>query len=151
MKKYIKIILMVIILICISQVIKFTIPKEERVIVPGLLKITYTKNTGGAFSIGSSNLVQIVLLNLLVIIFVIRLFIMHFEKINKITKITLCLIIAGGTSNLIDRIFMGFVIDYIDINEFIKFPIFNVADIFIVIGWIIFVINTVRYSIKAKK
>ena len=58
------------------------------------------------------------------------------------------MILGGGISNLIDRLFRGYVIDYIDINNIFKYPIFNLADIFIVIGVITIVayiiINTIR-------
>ena len=47
--------------------------------------------------------------------------------------ISLILIAAGGISNLIDRIFRGYVVDFIDVN-FFNFPNFNVADISIIIG-----------------
>ena len=44
------------------------------------------------------------------------------------------MVIAGGVSNLLDRVFRGYVVDFININDFINFAIFNVADIFIVVG-----------------
>jgi len=55
----------------------------------------------------------------------------------SIINFAISMIIGGGISNLIDRIFRGSVIDYIDINYWIKYPVFNIADIFIVIGVII--------------
>lgn len=66
------------------------------------------------------------------------------------------MVLAGGFSNLIDRIFRGFVVDFIDISELINFPNFNFADIFIVLGWILLALffamyaNNVRMS-KIKK
>jgi len=47
------------------------------------------------------------------------------EQIDKKTNFALCMILAGGISNLIDRIFRGFVIDFIDISTIINFPKFN--------------------------
>ena len=44
------------------------------------------------------------------------------------------MVISGGVSNLIDRLVRGNVVDYIDINEIISYPVFNIADICIVIG-----------------
>ena len=61
------------------------------------------------------------------------------------------LIIAGGIGNLIDRIFRGFVIDYIDINPLIKYPMFNIADICIVIGCVTIVVNLIINTIKERK
>ena len=63
----------------------------------------------------------------------------------------LTLILAGGTSNFLDRIFRGYVIDYIDINELISFPMFNLADICIVIGVLfILIINLIKMGEEAK-
>ena len=59
------------------------------------------------------------------------------------------LILAGGIGNLIDRIFRGYVIDFIDINLF-NFPNFNIADMSIVIGVIIIFIMIIN-SIKEAK
>ena len=70
------------------------------------------------------------------------------DRIEKKTMIVLELIIAGGVSNLIDRLFRGFVVDYIDINQLMSFPIFNLADLCISIGWIILVISIIRFWFK---
>lgn len=132
-KKYIKIIFIVLILILIDQAVKFMIPEEEKILIPGLLKITYAKNTGGAFSIGSNSLAQIIIINIIILAFAIRFLLTNYEKSTRLTKCSLLLIISGGISNLANRIFLGYVIDYINVEDFIKFPIFNLADIFIVI------------------
>lgn len=49
-------------------------------------------------------------------------------------KILLIMVISGGVSNLIDRLVRGNVVDYIDINAIISYPVFNIADVFIVLG-----------------
>ena len=67
---------------------------------------------------------------------------------DKTTKIMLSLVLAGGISTLIDRLARGFIVDYIDINPMFQFPIFNIADIYIVFGWIILVIHTIKYTRK---
>ena len=132
-KPYIIVFVIIVALICIDQIVKMIVPKDETVLIPGLLKLTFSKNTGGAFSIGSNNLAQIIIINVIILTFAIRFLITKIDKADKITKLTLCLIIAGGISNLLDRIFRGYVIDYINIEDFFKFPIFNIADIFIVV------------------
>ena len=83
--------------------------------------------------------------------FVIRFFIKQYDATNRITKITLCMVIAGGFSNLLERIFLGHVVDYISISDFFSFPVFNIADIFIVIGWIFLIITTISFTAKTKK
>ena len=63
-------------------------------------------------------------------------------------KLGMSLILAGGFGNLIDRIFRGYVVDYIDITRLFDYPIFNFADICIVVGVIlvitVIIVNTVK-------
>ena len=66
-------------------------------------------------------------------------FIFYFEKNRSeckgiISKIFFIMAIAGGVSNVFDRIYRGYVVDFIDISDLINFAIFNIADIFIVVG-----------------
>ena len=65
------------------------------------------------------------------------------------TKVGLGFILAGGFSNLIDRLLFGGVINYIDVTAIIEnFPIFNLADVYIIIGLLIFVIAFAVYNVK---
>lgn len=61
------------------------------------------------------------------------------------------MVISGGISNLIDRIFRGHVVDYIDISEIINYPIFNIADISVVIGVILIIGNILLNTIKNRR
>ena len=61
------------------------------------------------------------------------------------------LILAGGITNLIDRLFRGFVIDYIDVNELFYYPVFNIADICIIIGILILVITIVIKTLQKQE
>ncbi len=117
----------------------------------GVLQITYVENTGAAFSVGQGNVVQYIIISSIVLGIIIRFLILQFEKIDCVTKIMLCLVLAGGISNLIDRIFRRFVLDYIDIGQLLFFPIFNIADAYIVVGWVILVALTIRYTLKEVK
>ena len=60
------------------------------------------------------------------------------------------LILAGGISNFIDRVFRGYVVDYIDITPIFNFPVFNLEDAVIIIGWIMFVVLISISAIKLK-
>ena len=71
-------------------------------------------------------------------------------RIDKKTQIILSMVLAGGISNLIDRIFRGFVLDFIDLSPLISFPVFNIADALIVVGWMELAITTMIYYLKNK-
>ena len=66
------------------------------------------------------------------------------ERIDTKTAIALSLAISGGMSNLIDRIFRGGVFDFIRVFTIT----FNLADVLIVLGWILLVIFLIDYSRK---
>ena len=70
-------------------------------------------------------------------------FIKKKNETSNLQNISIILIVSGGIGNLIDRIIRGFVIDYIDINQLIKYPMFNFADICIVIGCIMLAISII--------
>ncbi len=87
--------------------------------------LTYLKNTGVAFGLFKGNNFIFIILSLIIIFIII-----YFYK-DKSLRLGLDLILAGAIGNLISRIIYGYVIDFID---FKIWPVFNLADIFIVIG-----------------
>ena len=117
------------------------IPLYSRVpCVDGLFRFTYVQNTGAAFS---SFLGQQWLFALIFVVFT-ALLVFELKK-NTMGFLPLerwCLIAiwAGGLGNMIDRVRLGFVVDMIEL-EFIRFPVFNVADCFITCGCIILIIS----------
>lgn len=142
-RQYIIIALIIFAIILLDQIIKAVmINKGSKItILDGILALNYNENTGIAFGIGNGNKVGVIFTDILVISILLRFLIRQIENMNCMARISLSFIIAGGISNFIDRIIRGKVIDYIDISQMInEFPIFNMADIFIVVGFIIFVI-----------
>lgn len=61
------------------------------------------------------------------------------------------MIISGGLSNLIDRLSRGYVVDYIDINQIFNYPVFNIADICVVIGVILLIGYIIVQTIKRQE
>lgn len=150
-KSWIKIIGFIILFIVIMQGVNILITNnltESKVIIQGFLSLTYYENTGGAFGVGQGDTIGFTIISIIVIAIIIRFIVLQRDRINNKTMVALELIIAGGISNLIDRLFRGFVVDYIDINQLIKFPIFNLADICISIGWIILVVSIIIFWFK---
>lgn len=146
---------MIICLVSIDQLVKFTIIKNiynsELTIINGILNLTYVENTGGAFGIGNDSTIMFVIVNIIVIGLITKFIISKKNETPTYILIGLGLILTGGIGNLIDRIFRGFVIDYIDFSPLIKYPVFNIADIYVVIGCIIIAINLISNIIKERK
>lgn len=113
-------------------------------LINNFFRITYVKNTGAAFSIFSNNTILVIIISVVVIGFL--LFYIYKNKgNNKLENVSYAFILGGAISNLIDRLVYGYVIDFLDF-EILSYdaPIFNLADTFIVIGVILFLINTLR-------
>ena len=104
-----------------------------------LFKIDFVKNYGAAFSIFSGSRV---FLSLISIVFAILLIYLIFRKntLNLLDLYSYSFILGGTIGNGIDRIYRGFVVDFINLN-IINFPVFNIADISINIGFIILLYN----------
>lgn len=113
-------------------------------LINNFFRITYVKNTGAAFSIFSNNTILVIIISVVIIGFL--LFYIYKNKgNNKLENVSYAFILGGAISNLIDRLVYGYVIDFLDF-EILSYdaPIFNLADTFIVIGVILFLINTLR-------
>lgn len=145
------IILLIIILVLIDQVTKMVAISHNGTLIEGVLKITTVKNKGGAFGVGQKDTMTFIITNIIVIGILVRFMIMQKDQIDKKTYFALCLAIAGGLGNLIDRIFRGAVIDFLDISEVIKMPVFNVADIYVVVSWILLALFFALYASKDVK
>ena len=116
----------------------------------GFFRLTYAQNTGAAFSIfyGKSDILAVVsiigVILLLVYAFIIY---RHFPFLNtRLNKIALGLILGGVVGNLIDRLWLGFVRDFIDVGPW---PVFNTADSATVVGVIIFAFSILLASRNA--
>lgn len=142
-KKNILIVLTIILLILIDQISKilifnYIIENRDMVIIPGFLNFTHVKNTGAAFGILEGKRVFFIILTVLALLY------LSYELYKSKKKkycIFLVLIISGIIGNFIDRLFLGYVRDFISFKIFE--PVFNIADCFIVIGVILFVIFSI--------
>lgn len=146
--------MIIIFLIIIDQIAKIAIIKNiynsSLTVINGILNFTYAENTGGAFSIGNNSTIMFIIVSIIVIILLAKFIISKREEMPLNIQIALCLILSGGIGNLIDRIIRGFVIDFIDFNQLIKYPIFNIADIYIVVGCVIIGINLIINTINER-
>ena len=143
------IIILSIIFLIIDQITKilvvnYLVPGENIEIIKNIFSIIYTNNTGAAFSILLGKRIFLIVVAVLIIGVL-----LYYIKRNKIEKkidiIALSFVIGGSLGNLVDRIVRGYVIDFISIKiGNYNFPIFNVADILIVIGVFLLLLSSRR-------
>lgn len=108
-------------------------------IIDGLFYITNCHNEGAAFSLFSGNVLFLIFITLIVLFLIYRT--INKENVNKIGILAYGLLLGGILGNLYDRIFYGYVIDYLDFVIFkFNFAIFNLADAAIVIGAILLIV-----------
>ena len=108
---------------------------EKIPFIPGLLRFTYVRNYGAAFS---SLQGQQWLFALIFAVFTVMMLWEYAKKsmpFSKFERWCIAAIYGGGLGNMIDRVRLGYVVDMIE-TEFIEFPVFNVADCFITCGCI---------------
>jgi len=110
-------------------------------VIDGFFSITMLQNTGAAFSILSSSTLFLILISI-VALNLIYFFLIKGRELNRFDIIVYGVLIGGIIGNLIDRVVHGSVIDYLDFNLFgYNFPVFNFADICIVISIILIIIS----------
>ncbi len=116
---------------------------ESIKVINNFFYITYTHNTGAAWSILEDQRILLLIISAIAL-YLINMF-MNKEKLNKIDSLAYGMIIGGIVGNLIDRVIRGYVIDFIHFKFFgYDYPVFNLADTFIVVGIIILMIITIR-------
>lgn len=108
-------------------------------IINNFFYITNCHNYGAAFSLFSGNVIFLIFITLIVLFLIYRE--VKKSSINKVNSILYGLLLGGIIGNLFDRIFYGYVIDYLDFKIFnLDFAIFNIADMAIVIGALLLII-----------
>lgn len=117
-----------------DQLIKYFIDKYRPsfVVLNHFVSIEYAQNTGGMYSLlENNNFIFIIVSALILVSLYIIAFKMQKNNISKVENVLLQLIFAGGISNLIDRIFRGYVVDFVAMKPF---GIFNISDALIVVS-----------------
>lgn len=154
-KRYILVVILIISLIVIDQITKFyavtNLQDGGKDLIQNVLSFSYVENTGGAFGFGYNNTFSFIVSNIVVLGLLIKFLVSQNERIDTKTLITISIVLAGGFSNLIDRIFRGYVVDFIKIFPGSTFPSINIADMCIVLGWVVLVYLIVMNLFKTRK
>lgn len=118
-------------------------PDESRIVIPHVLWLTYVQNQHGAFGLfGSHPLVLAALASVVLVSFFLW---YRQERGGFSTHLAFALILGGAIGNIVDRIRMGYVVDFFDLRWF---PVFNVADSCITIGVFLLLVRMLRHEAK---
>lgn len=144
-KSIILILSLLIVDILSKEIISALVPLNHSIkIIPSFFSITNVHNYGIAWSMLNGHRYLIICITTIIIVVLAN----YLHKNNNMLKyetISYLMIIAGSLGNLYDRIIYGYVIDFLDFNIFgYNYPIFNIADSYIVIGIIILIIGIWR-------
>lgn len=112
-------------------------------IIKNFFYLTYTNNTGASFGILKNSRVLLIVLSIIALVILLR-YISTFKE-TKYNILGLGFLMGGIIGNLLDRVLFGYVRDFL--NFYIMgydFPVFNIADIFIVLGVFILIISILK-------
>lgn len=123
-------------------------PIKTLEIIPNLFSLTYVENKGAAFGMLSNARWVFIAFTIIVILLMI-IFLFWKKPTSKILNASLILIIGGGLGNLVDRIFYGFVVDYLSVSFFP--PVCNFADYCVTVGAVLLVVYLLLFSDTIKK
>ncbi len=139
MKEKFKIILIAVISVILDQIVKYLIISKctlykKNTVIDGFFNITYVQNRGAAWGILNNNIILLVVITVLALGLICS-FIFKESNIKKLDIVLYGMLLGGIIGNFIDRIFRGYVIDFLDFIIFgYDFPVFNIADMLIVIS-----------------
>ncbi len=127
-----------------------TLATQPIEVLPGVGRFTYVQNTGAAFGIFQNGTLFLTIFSAIAVAGFIFLLIHERKKESVLFRIGIACIVSGALGNLIDRIILGYVVDFIEVT-FIQFPVFNVADSLTTIGIFLFAVAIIFLSKSNKK
>lgn len=129
--------------------VEFLTKVETVPLIQDVLHLTYLENTGAAFGILKNNRWIFLVISTVAIIALVA-YIAKFPPKSKWLGVGLSFIVGGGIGNMIDRVLLGYVVDFIDFR-LINFAVFNVADSFVCVGAVLVLIYVFFFSDNKKE
>jgi len=117
-------------------------------VIPGILELHHVQNTGAAFSILQGKTVFLAIVTAVLVAMMCAYVVKTGPKLHMAEKTAIAMIVGGGMGNLIDRVMLGYVTDFLNIYII---PVFNVADCFVTCGCILLVIAIMIIEPAAKR
>lgn len=143
-----------VILVAIDQGIKFLVieylkPIEYFDVIDGILRFRYVENSGAIFGSFATYTLVLTVFSLVLLGFTIYFLVTNKSK-SKFVNFCLLLMVSGGIGNIIDRIRLHYVVDYIE-PLFVDFAVFNFADCLITVGAAMLIVYLISDIIKDSK
>lgn len=113
-------------------------------VIPNVLGLTYVENRGAAFGMMEGSTTLLIAVTTVILVFGCFVLAKNILQ-NRVLNGCVLVVMAGGLGNLIDRIFRGCVIDYLQF-QFIDFPVFNFADCLVVCGIVVMVVDILFFD-----
>ncbi len=133
--------------------VKFLKPIGSYAVIEDVFHFTFIKNRGAAFGMLSDNRWVFMSVSVAAII-ILGIFLYMRKSPNLLYALSVCAVISGGIGNMIDRIALGYVVDFIDV-QLIDFAIFNIADCFVCVGSaglvVLLIVDIVKDSKKVRE
>lgn len=116
--------------------LKYLVPIKSKSLIDGFFSLTYVENRGAAFgSMQGARWFFVIITVAIVVAAIIYYKRLEKNKQNILLRAAILLVASGAIGNLIDRVFRGYVVDFLDFYIFgYNFPVFNFADICVVVG-----------------
>ena len=118
-------------------------------LIKDIFHLTYVENTGAGFGVFAGFTWLLTALTVLVILAVVIYYVVK-RPTNRLLVTALTFMMGGAVGNLVDRIRLGYVIDFFDVR-LIDFPVFNIADCFITVGAVLFAVYVIFLSDKKEQ
>ena len=113
---------------------------REVVLIPGVLSLSYIENRGAAFGIMQGRQWLLIVISAVMIAVAVEFYIRRIRDIQyRYLRVLIVFLVAGALGNMIDRIMLGYVRDFIYF-KLIDFPVFNVADIYVTVSAVLILI-----------
>ncbi len=127
-------------------VVEYLKPIEYIDVIDGFLRFRYVENTGAVFGSFAAHTVFLTIFSIVLLVFTIYFLVTNKSK-SKLVNFCLLLMISGGVGNLIDRIRLQYVVDYIE-PTFVNFAVFNFADCLITVGAFVLIVYLIVDLVK---
>lgn len=145
LKNYVMAVILVIVAILIDQYTKYLAVTHLKdgpafVLIDNVFELNYLENRGAAFGLLQNRQIFFVCVAILIFAFILYCYV-RIPKTGRYLPLRLCgiFIVAGAAGNLIDRIRLGYVVDFFYFR-LIDFPVFNVADIYVTVSFAVLLI-----------